>query len=156
MTNIYPFKVKSEIIPKGRIKRTPMREAIAIILHNPILLDNYDVSRKLFLISKFESCLPLLMNIVNSIPYGFSGCVIEQIKSSGKVKGSCLYVAKRLLSWELPMLSGGTDIAVLIDALDSIHKELRDEKVKCLCEKHRTIGLSRIEKFELQEISLSR
>ncbi|KXI21536.1 DNA primase [Photobacterium sanguinicancri] len=140
--------------PQQEIKRTPMREVIALLVQNP----NF-VNTLAFDTSTFEGIdiagLNLLLSIVDKCrarPNITTGQLLENWRGS---KSEAMMA--RLAAWELPLLDNEDNTHdVFLDALDKVFDQCVRQQIEKLQAKSNTIGLSVEEKRELQLLLLNR
>ena len=151
MSNIYQFKAESKINPNGGIKRTPIREAIAIILQNPRLLHDRGVTGKLIKLNPISPEIEFLLKVVNIIPVGLTaGTVLDSLRTSNAVSNVEMAKLASLMAWELPISKEEDYLLILKDALDKLIEKVRKNELDVLQTKSREFGLSRIEKMKLE------
>ncbi|OZS45368.1 DNA primase [Photobacterium sanguinicancri] len=140
--------------PQQEIKRTPMREVIALLVQNP----NF-VNTLAFDTTTFEGIdiagLNLLLSIVDKCrarPNITTGQLLENWRGS---KSEAMMA--RLAAWELPLLDNEDNTHdVFLDALDKVFDQCVRQQIEKLQAKSNTIGLSVEEKRELQLLLLNR
>jgi DNA primase len=135
--------------PHKEIKRTPMREVIALLLQNPsyaqLIPDLSSVS---------ELSLPglsLLMEVVDkcrSHPHMSTGQLLERWRGE---KSEALL--SRLASWDIPLDEDNQE-DIFLDSLDKILAQCVEQQIENLQAKARSIGLSAEEKRELLALML--
>ncbi|MGC9403013.1 DNA primase [Vibrio genomosp. F10] len=135
--------------PHKEIKRTPMREVIALLIQNPSYADMVpDLS------SVREISLPGLTLLVEVLeycrahPHINTGQLLEQWRNS---KNEALL--SRLASWEIPANEDNQE-DIFLDSLDKILAQCVEKQIENLQAKARSIGLSADEKRELLALML--
>ena len=136
------------------IKRTPMREVIALLIQNPEFVDSLE-----FDMAAFEGIdvagLNLLITIVEKCranPNIKTGQLLEGWRGS-KSEG----MLARLAAWELPLAKEEDNtLDVFLDAMDKVIDQCVKQQIEKLQAKSRTVGLSVEEKRELQLLILNR
>ncbi|MGF1693055.1 DNA primase [Photobacterium kagoshimensis] len=140
--------------PQQDIKRTPMREVIALLVQNP-----HFVNTLAFDTTTFEGIdvagLNLLLSIVDKCrarPNITTGQLLESWRGSKSEP-----MMARLAAWELPLLDNEDNTHdVFLDALDKVFDQCVRQQIEKLQAKSNTIGLSVEEKRELQLLLLNR
>ncbi|MGF1700654.1 DNA primase [Photobacterium makurazakiensis] len=136
------------------IKRTPMREVIALLVQNPHFVNSLE-----FDMAAFEGIdvagLSLLLSIVEKCrtnPNIKTGQLLEGWRGS-KSEG----MMARLAAWELPLVKDEDNtLDVFLDAMDKVIDQCVKQQIEKLQAKSRTVGLSVEEKRELQLLILNR
>ncbi|KHT65510.1 DNA primase [Photobacterium gaetbulicola] len=136
------------------IKRTPMREVIALLIQNPQFVNSLE-----FDMAAFEGIdvagLNLLITIVEKCrvnPNIKTGQLLEGWRGS-KSEG----MLARLAAWELPLAKEEDNtLDVFLDAMDKVIDQCVKQQIEKLQAKSRTVGLSVEEKRELQLLILNR
>ena len=135
--------------PHKEIKRTPMREVIALLLQNPSYAQMVPD-----LTSVTDLPLPglnLLVEVVDKSlthPHMTTGQLLEQWRGSTNEA-----LLSRLASWEIP-LDDDNQEDVFIDSLDKILSQCIEKQIENLQAKERSVGLSVEEKRELLALML--
>ncbi|OAN19026.1 DNA primase [Photobacterium jeanii] len=140
--------------PQQDIKRTPMREAIALLIQNPHFVNSLAFDAQTFEGIEVAG-LNLLLSIVDKCrvrPNITTGQLLESWRGT---KNEAMMA--RLAAWELP-LSDNEDSThdVFLDALDKVFDQCVRQQIEKLQAKSNTIGLSVEEKQELQLLLLNR
>ncbi|PSW15115.1 DNA primase [Photobacterium sanctipauli] len=136
------------------IKRTPMREVIALLIQNPHFVNSLE-----FDMAAFEGIdvagLNLLLSIVEKCranPHITTGQLLEGWRGSNQES-----TMARLAAWELPLAKDEDNtLDVFLDAMDKIIDQCVKQQIEKLQAKSRTVGLSVEEKRELQLLILNR
>ncbi|MEZ8825633.1 DNA primase [Vibrio amylolyticus] len=135
--------------PHKEIKRTPMREVIALLIQNPSYAEMVpDLS------SVRELSLPGLTLLVEVLeycranPHINTGQLLEQWRN-GKNEA----LLSRLAGWEIPANEDNQE-ELFLDSLDKILAQCVEKQIENLQAKARSIGLSADEKRELLALML--
>ncbi|GAL07022.1 DNA primase [Photobacterium aphoticum] len=136
------------------IKRTPMREVIALLIQRPDFVNSLE-----FDMAAFEGIevagLNLLISIVEKCranPNITTGQLLENWRGS-KNEG----MLARLAAWELPLSKDEDNtLDVFLDAMDKVIDQCVKQQIEKLQAKSRTVGLSVEEMRELQLLILNR
>ncbi|OIQ24892.1 DNA primase [uncultured Vibrio sp.] len=146
---LLPKDSESRPQPHKEIKRTPMREVIALLIQNPSYADMVpDLS------SVRELSLPGLTLLVEVLeycranPHINTGQLLEQWRNS---KNEALL--SRLAGWEIPANEDNQE-ELFLDSLDKILAQCVEKQIENLQAKARSIGLSADEKRELLALML--
>jgi DNA primase len=146
--------IETKKIATPEIKRTPMREAIALLIQKPNFVNSLE-----FEMTDFEGIdvpgLNLLLSIVDKCrtnPNITTGQLLEHWRGNKQEA-----MMARLAAWELP-LSDDEDqtLNVFLDAMDRIIGQCVKQQIEKLQAKSNTVGLSVEEKQELQLLILNR
>jgi DNA primase len=135
--------------PHKEIKRTPMREVIALLLQNPSyaeMVPDLSTVRDLSLPG-----LNLFVEVVDKCqahPHMTTGQLLEQWRGSSNEA-----LLSRLASWVIP-LDDDNQEDVFIDSLDKILSQCIEKQIENLQAKERSVGLSVEEKRELLALML--
>ncbi|MGF1725199.1 DNA primase [Photobacterium nomapromontoriensis] len=140
--------------PQTEIKRTPMREVIALLIQHPEFVNSLE-----FEMAAFEGIdvagLNLLISIVEKCrinPNIKTGQLLESWRGS-KSEG----MLARLAAWELPLSKDEDNtLDVFLDAMDKVIDQCVKQQIEKLQAKSNTVGLSAEEKRELQLLILNR
>ncbi|MCA2016070.1 DNA primase [Vibrio tritonius] len=130
--------------PHKQIKRTPMREVMALLLQNPSyaeMVPNLSAARGLAIPG-----LSLLVEILDKCqqhPHITTGQLIEHWRNE---KNEALL--SRLASWEIPLVEDNQE-ELFLDSLDKILAQCVEKQIETLLAKDRSVGLSTEEKREL-------
>ncbi|PSU30897.1 DNA primase [Photobacterium lutimaris] len=141
-------------VGQPEIKRTPMREVIALLVQNPEFVNSLE-----FDMAAFEGIdvagLNLLITIVEKCranPNIKTGQLLEGWRGS-KSEG----MLARLAAWQLPLVKEEDNtLDVFLDAMDKVIGQCVKQQIEKLQAKSRTVGLSVEEKRELQLLILNR
>ncbi|MEZ9233720.1 DNA primase [Vibrio amylolyticus] len=140
---------ETRLQPHKEIKRTPMREVIALLIQNPSYAEMVpDLS------SVRELSLPGLTLLVEVLeycranPHINTGQLLEQWRNS---KNEALL--SRLAGWEIPANEDNQE-ELFLDSLDKILAQCVEKQIENLQAKARSIGLSADEKRELLALML--
>lgn len=130
--------------PHKEIKRTPMREVIALLLQNP----NYaelvpDLSPVKALPIPGLSLLVEVLDNCSQRPNIRTGQLLEHWRNH---KNEALL--SRLASWDIPVVDDNLE-ELFIDSLDKILAQCVEKQIETLLAKERSVGLSAEEKREL-------
>lgn len=135
--------------PHKEIKRTPMREVIALLLQNPSyaeMVPDLSTVRDLSLPG-----LNLFVEVVDKCqthPHMTTGQLLEQWRGSNNET-----LLSRLASWVIP-LDDDNQEDIFIDSLDKILSQCIEKQIENLQAKERSVGLSVEEKRELLALML--
>ncbi len=144
-------KTNTATVPKPHqeIKRTPMREVIALLIQNPAFVE---------LVPNLESVkhlqvpgLSLFIEVVENcqnIPNITTGQLLEHWRESKH--GALLF---RLAAWDA-LLADNNEQEIFIDSLDKVLSQCVEKQIENLLAKERSIGLSVDEKRELVALML--
>ncbi|MCG7585168.1 DNA primase [Photobacterium sp. OFAV2-7] len=140
--------------PQQNIKRTPMRDVIALLLQNPRFVSSLE-----FDMAAFEDIsvpgLNLLISVVDkcrSNPNITTGQLLEYWRGSKNEN-----MMARLAAWELPLAKDEDNtLDVFMDAMDKVLGQCVKQQIEKLQAKSNTVGLSVEEKRELQLLLLNR
>ncbi|MGR5065340.1 DNA primase [Photobacterium sp. DNB22_13_2] len=141
-------------VGQPEIKRTPMREVIALLIQNPGFVNSLE-----FDMAAFEGIdvagLNLLITVVEKCranPNVRTGQLLEGWRGS-KSEG----MLARLAAWQLPLAKEEDNtLDVFLDAMDKVIDQCVKQQIEKLQAKSRTVGLSVEEKRELQLLILNR
>lgn len=140
---------ETRVLPHKEIKRTPMREVIALLLQNPSYAEMVpDLS------SVRDLSLPglnLFVEVVDKCqahPHMTTGQLLEQWRGSNNET-----LLSRLASWVIPLDEDNQE-DVFIDSLDKILSQCIEKQIENLQAKERSVGLSVEEKRELLALML--
>ncbi|UTV27409.1 DNA primase [Photobacterium atrarenae] len=141
-------------LQQQNIKRTPMRDVIALLLQHPRFVDSLA-----FEMAAFEGIevpgLNLLISIVDkcrSNPNITTGQLLESWRGSKHEP-----MMARLAAWELPLAKDEDNtLDVFLDAMDKVIDQCVKQQIEKLQAKSNTVGLSVEEKRELQLLILNR
>lgn len=137
--------------PHKAIKRTPMREVLALLIQNPSyaqLTPNLSSVNQLSMPGL--SLLLEVLDICRANPHISTGQLLERWRNQDNEP-----LLSRLASWEIPQLEGQDNREDLfLDSLDKIIAQCVERQIENLQAKSRSIGLSVDEKRELQSLML--
>ncbi|EKO3982608.1 DNA primase [Vibrio fluvialis] len=135
--------------PHKEIKRTPMREVIALLLQNPSYADMVpDLSSVRGLAIPGLSLLVEVLENCRQYPHISTGQLLEHWRNS---KNEALL--SRLASWEIPLVEDNQE-ELFLDSLDKILAQCVEKQIENLQAKERSVGLSAEEKRELVALML--
>ncbi|WP_318437234.1 DNA primase [Photobacterium leiognathi] len=144
---------ESKPIGQVQIKRTPMREVIALLIQHPNFVTQLEFDMSAF--DNIElSGLNLLLSIVDKCrnnPNISTGQLLEHWRGT---KNEAMMA--KLAAWELPLSKDeDNSLDVFLDAMDKIIDQCVEQQIEQLQTKSRTIGLSVDEKQDLQLLLLN-
>lgn len=135
--------------PHKELKRTPMREVIALLLQNPSYADMVpDLSSVRELALPGLSLFVEVLDKCHTSPHINTGQLLEHWRHS---KHEALL--SRLASWEIP-LDDDNQEDIFLDSLDNILAQCVEKQIENLQAKARSVGLSAEEKRELLALML--
>ncbi|MDN3699458.1 DNA primase [Vibrio cortegadensis] len=135
--------------PHKEIKRTPMREVIALLIQNPSYADMVpDLSSVVELTLPGLSLLIEVLDKCRGNPHISTGQLLEHWRNN---KHEALL--SRLASWEIPLDEDNQE-DLFLDSLDKILAQCVEKQIENLQAKARSIGLSAEEKRELLALML--
>ncbi|ELL0572186.1 DNA primase [Vibrio fluvialis] len=144
-----PSEANSRPQPHKEIKRTPMREVIALLLQNPSYADMVpDLSSVRGLAIPGLSLLVEVLENCRQYPHISTGQLLEHWRNS---KNEALL--SRLASWEIPLVEDNQE-ELFLDSLDKILAQCVEKQIENLQAKERSVGLSAEEKRELVALML--
>lgn len=140
---------ETRIQPHKEIKRTPMREVLALLLQNPSyaqLIPDLSSVRDLSLpgLSLFAE----VVDKTQSNPHLTTGQMLEHWRGSNNEA-----LLSRLASWQIP-LDDDNQEDIFADSLDKILYQCIEKQIENLQAKERSVGLSVEEKRELLALML--
>ncbi|MCW8330336.1 DNA primase [Photobacterium sp. SDRW27] len=141
-------------VGQPEIKRTPMREVIALLIQNPHFVNSLE-----FDMAAFEGIdvagLNLLISVVDKCrtnPNITTGQLLEYWRGSKSEN-----MMARLAAWQLPLAKDEDNtLDVFLDAMDKVIDQCVKQQIEKLQAKSNTVGLSVEEKRELQLLILNR
>ncbi len=144
---------ESKPVGQVQIKRTPMREVIALLIQHPNFVTQLEFDMSAF--DNIElSGLNLLLSIVDKCrnsPNISTGQLLEHWRGT---KSEAMMA--KLAAWELPLSKDeDNSLDVFLDAMDKIIDQCVEQQIEQLQTKSRTIGLSVDEKQDLQLLLLN-
>ncbi|WP_373938219.1 DNA primase [Vibrio kanaloae] len=135
--------------PHKELKRTPMREVIALLIQNPSYADMVpDLSSVKGLQLPGLSLFVEVLDICQVNPHISTGQLLENWRES---KHETLL--SRLASWEIPLVEDNQE-DIFLDSLDNILAQCVEKQIENLQAKARSVGLSAEEKRELLALML--
>ncbi|MCQ8869405.1 DNA primase [Vibrio splendidus] len=135
--------------PHKNIKRTPMREVIALLIQNPSYADMVpDLSSVKGLQLPGLSLFVEVLDICRVNPHISTGQLLEHWREN---KHEALL--SRLASWEIPLDEDNQE-DIFLDSLDNILAQCVEKQIENLQAKARSVGLSAEEKRELLALML--
>lgn len=135
--------------PHKELKRTPMREVIALLIQNPNYADMVpDLSSVKGLQLPGLSLFVEVLDICQVNPHISTGQLLEHWRES---KHEALL--SRLASWEIPLVEDNQE-DIFLDSLDNILAQCIEKQIENLQAKARSVGLSAEEKRELLALML--
>ncbi|MFA0114950.1 DNA primase [Vibrio sp. 10N.261.46.E11] len=130
--------------PHKELKRTPMREVIALLIQNPSYADMVpDLSSVKGLQLPGLSLFVEVLDICRVNPHISTGQLLEHWREN---KHEALL--SRLASWEIPLDEDNQE-DIFLDSLDNILAQCVEKQIENLQAKARSVGLSAEEKREL-------
>ncbi|UWZ97873.1 DNA primase [Vibrio splendidus] len=130
--------------PHKELKRTPMREVIALLIQNPSYADMVpDLSSVKGLQLPGLSLFVEVLDICRVSPHISTGQLLEHWREN---KHEALL--SRLASWEIPLDEDNQE-DIFLDSLDNILAQCVEKQIENLQAKARSVGLSAEEKREL-------
>ncbi|HIF9251565.1 TPA: DNA primase [Photobacterium damselae] len=148
-----PQQEKPRLVQQN-LKRTPMRDVVALLIQNPIFVNQLEFDTQAFEGIEVAG-LNLLLTIVEKCrtnPNITTGQLLESWRGS---KNEALLA--RLASWELPLSKDeDSTLDVFLDAMDNVIGQCVQQQIEKLQAKSSTVGLSVEEKQELQSLLLDR
>ncbi|EDP58396.1 DNA primase [Vibrio sp. AND4] len=139
--------INTRLQPHKEIKRTPMREVIALLIQNPSYAQMVpDLS------SVRELSIPGLSLFVDVLdkceahPHINTGQLLEHWRNSQNET-----LLSRLASWDIPLDEDNQE-EIFLDSLDKIIAQCVEKQIENLQAKARSVGLSTEEMRELQEL----
>ncbi|AOW83506.1 DNA primase [Vibrio mimicus] len=135
--------------PHKAIKRTPMRDVIALLVQNPSYAELVPdlASVRHLMISGLDTFSEVLEKC-RQYPHITTGQLLEHWRDS---KNETLL--SRLASWEIPLVEDNQE-ELFLDSLDKILAQCVEKQIENLQAKERSVGLSTEEKRELQDLIL--
>lgn len=146
-----PRKKQSESRPQPHkeIKRTPMREVIALLIQNPSYAQMVpDLSSVRELTVPGLSLFVEVLEYCHQHPNITTGQLIEHWRNSSHEA-----LLSRLAGWEIP-LDEDNEQDIFLDSLDKILAQCVEKQIENLQAKERSVGLSTEEKRELLALML--
>ncbi|MEZ9648730.1 DNA primase [Vibrio lentus] len=135
--------------PHKKLKRTPMREVIALLIQNPSYADMVpDLSSVKGLQLPGLSLFVEVLDKCHAHPHINTGQLLEHWRHN---KHEALL--SRLASWEIPLDEDNQE-DIFLDSLDNILAQCVEKQIENLQAKARSVGLSAEEKRELLALML--
>ncbi|KGY08316.1 DNA primase [Vibrio sinaloensis] len=142
-------QVESRPQPHKEIKRTPMREVIALLIQNPSYAQMVpDLSTVRELTVPGLSLFVEVLEYCHSHPNITTGQLIEHWRNSSHEA-----LLSRLAGWEIP-LDDDNEQDIFLDSLDKILALCVEKQIENLQAKERSVGLSTEERRELLALML--
>ncbi|PRQ62015.1 DNA primase [Vibrio sp. V01_P9A10T6] len=133
--------------PHKELKRTPMREVIALLIQNPSYAEMVpDISSVQSLPIPGLSLLIEVLENCQAYPNITTGQLLEHWRGN---KNETLL--SRLASWEIPLVEDNQE-ELFLDSLDKILAQCIEKQIENLQAKERSVGLSAEERRELQDL----
>lgn len=146
-----PRKKTSETRPQPHkeIKRTPMREVIALLIQNPSYAQMVpDLSSVRGLSIPGLSLFVDVLDKCQAHPHINTGQLLEHWRNSQNEN-----LLSRLASWDIPLVEDNLE-EIFLDSLDKIIAQCVEKQIENLQAKARSVGLSAEEKRELLALML--
>ncbi|WMN91402.1 DNA primase [Vibrio parahaemolyticus] len=135
--------------PHKEIKRTPMREVIALLIQNPSYAQMVpDLSSVRDLSIPGLSLFADVLDKCQAHPHINTGQLLEHWRNSQNVA-----LLSRLASWDIPLDEDNQE-EIFLDSLDKIIAQCVEKQIENLQAKARSVGLSAEEKRELLALML--
>ncbi|MDF9398319.1 DNA primase [Vibrio sp. 1180_3] len=135
--------------PHKELKRTPMREVIALLIQNPSYADMVpDLSSVKTLPIPGISLLIEVLENCQEYPNITTGQLLEHWRNSNHEA-----LLSRLASWEIPLVEDNQE-ELFLDSLDKILAQCIEKQIENLQAKERSVGLSTEERRELLALML--
>ncbi|MBF4257394.1 DNA primase [Vibrio anguillarum] len=142
-----PESDKHRSQPHKELKRTPMREVIALLIQNPSYAEMVpDISSVQSLPIPGLSLLIEVLENCQAYPNITTGQLLEHWRGN---KNEALL--SRLASWEIPLAEDNQE-ELFLDSLDKILAQCIEKQIENLQAKERSVGLSAEERRELQDL----
>ncbi|EJL7014767.1 DNA primase [Vibrio cholerae] len=139
----------SQPAPHRAIKRTPMRDVIALLIQNPSYAELVpDLASVRHLMIPGLDTFSEVLEKCRQYPHITTGQLLEHWRDS---KNETLL--SRLASWEIPLVEDNQE-ELFLDSLDKILAQCVEKQIENLQAKERSVGLSTEEKRELQDLIL--
>ncbi|ASA55278.1 DNA primase [Vibrio gazogenes] len=137
------------IRPQAEMKRTPMREVIALLLQNPNYADRIpDLSSIATLDIPGLSLFIEVLEKCRNYPNVTTGQLLENWRGHRNEP-----LLSRLASWDIPLVEDNQE-EIFLDSLDKIITQCVEKQIENLQAKERSVGLSADEKRELLALML--
>ncbi|WP_045498852.1 DNA primase [Vibrio hyugaensis] len=135
--------------PHKEIKRTPMREVIALLIQNPSYAQMVpDLSSVRDLSIPGLSLFVDVLDKCQAHPHINTGQLLEHWRNSQNET-----LLSRLASWDIPLVEDNLE-EIFLDSLDKIIAQCVEKQIENLQAKARSVGLSAEEKRELLALML--
>ncbi|EHP5030572.1 DNA primase [Vibrio cholerae] len=142
-------KTENRPAPHKAIKRTPMRDVIALLIQNPSYAELVpDLASVRHLMLPGLDTFSEVLEKCRQYPHITTGQLLEHWRDS---KNETLL--SRLASWEIPLVEDNQE-ELFLDSLDKILAQCVEKQIENLQAKERSVGLSTEEKRELQDLIL--
>ncbi|CAH1560426.1 DNA primase [Vibrio jasicida] len=142
-------KESSRPQPHKEIKRTPMREVIALLIQNPSYAQMVpDLSSVRDLSIPGLSLFVDVLDKCQAHPHINTGQLLEHWRNSQNET-----LLSRLASWDIPLVEDNLE-EIFLDSLDKIIAQCVEKQIENLQAKARSVGLSAEEKRELLALML--
>lgn len=142
-------KTENRPAPHKAIKRTPMRDVIALLIQNPSYAELVpDLASVRHLMIPGLDTFNEVLEKCRQYPHITTGQLLEHWRDS---KNETLL--SRLASWEIPLVEDNQE-ELFLDSLDKILAQCVEKQIENLQAKERSVGLSTEEKRELQDLIL--
>ncbi|MDF9389765.1 DNA primase [Vibrio sp. 1151_11] len=142
-----PESDKHRSQPHKELKRTPMREVIALLIQNPSYAEMVpDISSVQSLPIPGLSLLIEVLENCQAYPNITTGQLLEHWRGN---KNETLL--SRLASWEIPLVEDNQE-ELFLDSLDKILAQCIEKQIENLQAKERSVGLSAEQRRELQDL----
>ncbi|HHB1315493.1 TPA: DNA primase [Vibrio cholerae] len=142
-------KTENRPAPHKAIKRTPMRDVIALLIQNPSYAELVpDLASVRHLMNPGLDTFSEVLEKCRQYPHITTGQLLEHWRDS---KNETLL--SRLASWEIPLVEDNQE-ELFLDSLDKILAQCVEKQIENLQAKERSVGLSTEEKRELQDLIL--
>ncbi|PMO40956.1 DNA primase [Vibrio sp. 10N.222.52.B12] len=142
-------KESARPLPHKEIKRTPMREVIALLIQNPSYAQMVpDLSSVRDLSIPGLSLFVDVLDKCQAHPHINTGQLLEHWRNSQNET-----LLSRLASWDIPLVEDNLE-EIFLDSLDKIIAQCVEKQIENLQAKARSVGLSAEEKRELLALML--
>ncbi|ASU21464.1 DNA primase [Vibrio qinghaiensis] len=142
-----PESDKHRSQPHKELKRTPMREVIALLIQNPSYAEMVpDISSVQSLPIPGLSLLIEVLENCQAYPNITTGQLLEHWRGNKNEP-----LLSRLASWEIPLVEDNQE-ELFLDSLDKILAQCIEKQIENLQAKERSVGLSAEERRELQDL----
>ncbi|RJX67398.1 DNA primase [Vibrio sinensis] len=142
-------RIETQPQPHKEIKRTPMREVIALLIQNPSYAQMVpDLSSVSGLTVPGLSLFIMVLDYCHQHPHINTGQLLEHWRNSNQEA-----LLSRLAGWEIP-LDEDNEKDIFLDSLDRILAQCVEKQIENLQAKERSVGLSAEERRELLALML--